>query len=168
MHLRWNRTATDGIVSVTRACPPPGQILGKHCWWGWTMKWLATVRRSAPPLVVVWLMNWRCANRHSFPLSFSPASHLSLFLWLTFSLSSPSFPFALPLRPSPRCYYIYSFLRYNSSGECSWLPPPLLSFIIVSTGNCHFSYFSFLTDHFFTMHPCPLAFTPSRCVAYLW
>lgn len=43
MRLRWNRIATDGIVSVTRACPHPGQILGKHCWWGWTMKWLAAV-----------------------------------------------------------------------------------------------------------------------------
>lgn len=109
------------------------------------MKWLAAVCCRPDLLAVVWLMNWRCANRPlpSPILPPPPASHLSLFL------RPPTFPSRRHLLPSPSPhYYIYSFLRYNSSGECSsfHLPPPsspLFSFIIVSTGNCHFPRFFF-------------------------
>lgn len=99
------------------------------------MKWLAAVCCRPDLLAVVCLMNWRCANR---PLP-SPSSRFSLVpLSSTTNLSLLSSPSSPP--SSPR-HYIYSFLRYNSSGECSsFHPPPLFSFIIVSTGNCHFFF----------------------------
>ena len=47
IRLRWNRIATEAELFPWPGPAPPSLILGKHCWWGWTMKWLAAVCWSA-------------------------------------------------------------------------------------------------------------------------
>lgn len=125
-----------GIVSVTRACstqPDSWQALltrmndemarrGLPVWWPW--------------YGVVWLMNWRCANRPlpSLFFCFPPPLPLPLSLSSFFRRTPrpPASSFLFPRPISARRYYIYSFFHYNSSGECE-RPNPALPFTILST-----------------------------------